>query len=592
VGRRKDIAVRATGLIVALAVVACGVEGEYSDDEAAPPPPLPKVANVNWGWVSPDPTNPRYLWLGGGLQGWPYSITSYGSLVPCSFRGDEAAYLKRMGASYAVVWQRWSGCGPGDANWFETTWRAPWRLACDPRDPEQHSSCPDRPRWDLGQFDDAYWRRLTAVLDSADDATDGTGRRLVVKVHLFARQDFEAGHDLNPFRGGNNVNGVRSYDGDPARDPMLRYFAKAPWVCAAGCEEPAKSLFDYQKAYVRQLLDVTHGHGNVIYQLLNEPPSGENPGGESTAAFAYFTEYWAWFVKDHLDRTWNVARLVSADENNDAYRAPNVDIADARWANDSAEVEDARFLDDVVATLSANTRANYLAYEKATALDELGNSEAKPDRLRKAAWALVTSGGHFHIEDPCNPEFRACNDSPEGDGVARAWEVDSRPWVPIQSIEAFKAASGWRFDRAQPVYREAPPYPRWFFWMMQGDPAYDKTGFAGAGVLDHVGYLAHRPEDACLGEPLASDLPATPAGTAEYVARLWDPAGVRYLGDGRGGALEHHFAWRGGAFDWCETPFQDAILESDDLVFHVRSARSAPATARGDSPVLLTQGRE
>jgi hypothetical protein len=50
---------------------------------------------------------------------------------------------------------------------------------------------------------------------------------------------------------------------------------------------------------------------------------------------------------------------VSADENDNAHGVSNVDVADARWANDSSEVEDARFLDDVVAALAADTRASY-----------------------------------------------------------------------------------------------------------------------------------------------------------------------------------------------------------------------------------------
>jgi hypothetical protein len=182
-----------------------------------------------------------------------------------------------MGATYAVVWQRWSGCGPGAANWLEAPWRGPWRLACDPRDPGQRSSCPDRPLWDLAEFDDEYWRRLGAVLDAADDPGDGTGRRLVVKVHLFARQDFEVGHDLNPFKGGNNVNGVRSYDGDPARDPMLRYFAKAASTCKAGCEEPARSLFEYQKAYVHRGVRVLHRALGLVRQGPPRPGVERDP---------------------------------------------------------------------------------------------------------------------------------------------------------------------------------------------------------------------------------------------------------------------------------------------------------------------------
>jgi hypothetical protein len=77
--------------------------------------------------VAPDPNNPRYLWLG-GTGGRPFSITSYGSLAPCSFTGGEAAYLKNQGATYAVVWHQWSGCRAQTPNWFEASWVGPWRL--------------------------------------------------------------------------------------------------------------------------------------------------------------------------------------------------------------------------------------------------------------------------------------------------------------------------------------------------------------------------------------------------------------------------------------------------------------------------------
>jgi hypothetical protein len=57
------------------------------------------------------------------------------------------------------------------------------------------------------------------------------------------------------------------------------------------------------------------------------------------------------------------------------------------------------------------------------------------------------------------------------------------------------------------------------------------------------------------------------------VARLWLPAGTDYVRDAAGKVLEHRFAWSGGAFDWCLTPFRDTIMDAEDLVFHVHAGR-------------------
>ena len=195
-----------------------------------------------------------------------------------------------------------------------------------------------------------------------------------------------------------------------------------------------------------------------------------------------------------------------------------------------------------------------------TALDEFANAVEDDVRLRQEAWMIVMSGGNFHFEDPCDPEYRAC------DGV------DSKPWVPVRSIGAFKTVSGWRFDRARPVHRETPA-ERFFYWMVQDGPPFDTVGFAAAGTQDHVGYLAHHSKQACHGEGLGVDLPAVPDGASEYVARLWDPAGTDYIDGAAGTPMEYHFRWSGGVFDWCQTPFQAQILSAEDVVIHVRAKR-------------------
>ena len=228
--------------VVAASSLACGSsqEGPSPLSSTEPPPvlaaptaPLATVVNRNWGWVAPDPANPRYLRTG-GESGQPFSIASYGTLVGCGFSADQVRRLKERGATYVVLWYQWSGCNRETPDWFERPWTGPWRVACDPRDPAQRSRCPDHPLWDLSQFDEQYWRTLDAMLTAAEDDRDGTNRKLVVRVHLFARQEFGIGRDDNPFRGVNNVNGVRSYlPESEARDPDLRYFATAAAECEA-----------------------------------------------------------------------------------------------------------------------------------------------------------------------------------------------------------------------------------------------------------------------------------------------------------------------------------------------------------------------
>ncbi len=524
-----------------------------------PTPPLTTITNQSWGWISPNPDNPRYL----RASGQPFAISSYGSLVGCSFTADQARRLKQQGASYVVVWHQWSGCG-NPPDWMAVTWTGPWRLACDPRDPAQRDRCPSHPLWDLSQFDDNYWQRLDAMLAAAEDAGDGTGKRLVARVHLFARQEFGTGRESNPFRGGNNVNGVRAFDAGGSRDPDLRYFTRAAASCALNaCDEPAKSLFAFQQAYVRKLLDATYSHGNVVYELMNEPVVAEDPGSE----YAFFAQYWSWFVKDYLASHYGVARLVAQDETDFAYGMANVDVVHADGAGSGQSItSEAQFVGEALPSLAAVMRARSLSQPKVSDLDEFANGETDASRLRRQAWTIVASGGHFHFEDPCDPGARACPWGP-GDSL-----LDAQPWVPVRSIEAFKAASGWRFDRAHPLDSDTPSTSRWFYWMVQDGPP-DSVGFAAAGAQDHVGYLAHHEPRACAGEPLSSELPKLPDGAAGYVARLWNPAGTDYLKDGAGNPLEYRFLWSGGALDWCQTPLKDAILAAPDVVIHVHAGR-------------------
>ena len=102
--------------VAAVGLFACGSLDDHRDGDVAAPLPatpgevrrFPVVGGADWGWLAPDADNPRYLRATDEHGSRPFAIASYGTLVPCSFDGSQAARLKRQGATYAVVWHQWS----------------------------------------------------------------------------------------------------------------------------------------------------------------------------------------------------------------------------------------------------------------------------------------------------------------------------------------------------------------------------------------------------------------------------------------------------------------------------------------------------
>lgn len=518
----------------------------------------------SYGWVSPNPASQRHLSFGDI----PELVTSYGSLVPCESTVPAAVALKNAGATYVRLWHSWSGCGD-NPDWLVSPWRSPWALVCDPAtdpgrccDPAVGQSSCGKPKWDLGTLDEgpgSYWQMLRDAVDAARNTNDGTGKRLAVEVHLFSKQEF--GRPFSPFR----------KDGNPLHVDMgQKEFQKVPYNCTtAGVDCP---VFEIQQAYVRRLIDTTQAYGNVIYEVTNEPEVDcENP--TCVEAMAFWGNFWPTFIKDYLAGTYGRDRVVSNSAGNGALEHPDVHVANIHFEEDY----DAPFLNTVLPGYAAAARDTFLNHQKVVNIDEFANAERDPARLRKKAWTIIASGGNFHIEDPCHPGVLDCAGAPG---------ADAKPWVPVRSINAFEQASGWQFYRGKPIV--GVDGSSWFYWMIQGDPAFDSIGYSGAGRQDHVGYLAFRPDQVCSTEPLQAYLPAVPDGATEYVARLWSSTGQAadsYLRNGQGAVLEYRFGWSGGDFDWCGAPaeFRNAFL-GGDVVFHVR--------ADGVSPVVLTVAKE
>lgn len=519
-------------------------------------------------WLRLDPYTPRFLQIN---ETNPYQIAAYGSVAPdptWPSPPDQIADLVQHGSTYARLWNFWTVGGGG-----------PYTLtSCQPADPPgtEAGSYPD-----LNSFNGAggtglqsYWGRQRASAIAAWNSGDPL---LTLEVMLFKKQEWtEPRLQTNPFY--KNCSGIsltiEHFEKLPRAVHPNKYDVDGNWSftwppenCPSLAPEP-KALC-YLQAYVRQVLDDTHDYGNLVYEVMNEPVDDSGaPGSITWDDVHYFQKYWAAYVKWYLVtiKGWQ-PRLVHAAKKTlpagwDLHPLWNenfnkIDTVNYHPGNTSGDSE-MQFFPKV------DVSQDYTGFAKTLDVDEFGNGETRPWALRKQAWTTVATGGNFHIEDP--------------------WP-DAQPWQPVQSIAAFKKRTAWRFDRGKPlsVCTAAPC----FFWMQHGQGAFDQdpvshaTGWDLFGVMDHVGYLALNNHVCSPSTPLNADLPATPGGATEYVARVWNPQAdpPDFFKDALGKVREHRFLWSsGGAYNWC-TQFSDLITtagasdHNEDRVFLVRATR-------------------
>lgn len=118
-----------------------------------------------------------------------------------------------------------------------------------------------QPKFDLDQWNDEYFNRLRERLEEANR------RGFYVSVMFFEAWSIHwATEELNPwpfhpYNIENNVNGV---DGDPDKDGMGDcYSLEVPLVV------------EYQKSFIRKVIDITNDLDNIIYEIANELPEDD-----------------------------------------------------------------------------------------------------------------------------------------------------------------------------------------------------------------------------------------------------------------------------------------------------------------------------
>jgi hypothetical protein len=121
-----------------------------------------------------------------------------------------------------------------------------------------------KPRFDLTRFDPEYFDRMRRHIEMAQ------ARGIYVSVMLFEgwEMQFVDAWTYHPFNPDNNVNQV---DADTNHDGRaLEYY-----TLAAG--DMGKRVLEFQKAYVRKVIDTVNDLDNVLYEICNEAGSYSTP---------------------------------------------------------------------------------------------------------------------------------------------------------------------------------------------------------------------------------------------------------------------------------------------------------------------------
>ena len=121
-------------------------------------------------------------------------------------------------------------------------------------------------RYDLDQWNDAYWDRLAFFLQETSE------RDIIVQLTLWDHFDFHEGHPWHP---SSNVN----YGPEVIDEEEEFYGGSVP--------DENEEILTYQRRYVDRILSITLRYGNVLYNINNE-------GSEPQA----WDAYWASYIKE------------------------------------------------------------------------------------------------------------------------------------------------------------------------------------------------------------------------------------------------------------------------------------------------------
>lgn len=280
------------------------------------------------------PDNPHYFQWRGKPAVLITSGEHYGAVINPDF--DYTRYLNhlqqygfnltRVFGAYAETWGGgWNTLNPAAGHYL-----LPWARSATPGFADGGN------KFDLSRFDDAYWNRLTAVVQAASD------RGIVVEFSLFCQIYGGGEWSMQAYSPGNNINGI---GGGGAGD-----------VWNTG----NTAVMAIEDAYVRKAVQVLNRFDNVYFELCNEP-------GNSRAA---------WHA--------HVAQVITSAE----AKLPNRHLIQENTGSASPGVS-------LISIHYANPNALRDLYGKNLALSfgENGFRGKGADPYRQEAWDFMLAGG-------------------------------------------------------------------------------------------------------------------------------------------------------------------------------------------------------
>lgn len=343
------------------------------------------------GYLRIHPENPRYFQE--TTTGKPVLIASCAGVVPTARDCDYVRQIIEMrtkNITYGRVWHflPWGG---KVAIW-------PW---AESQTPGGFWGGRGGYKLDLNVWNPLYWNRLRDAMARCERAG------IYCEIHLFDRCGMSpASKDRwgnNPWASDHNINNLETPDSSGDGTPDFYKIHEKP------------NLRYHQERYVRKMIDETIRFSNMIYEIENEHWNYNNPE---------WAAYWGKFIKDYIREKYpDCPRLVSyssLQEDLEAfYDRDEVDIINRHFGNEAERNPD---------VLNQYIESRW-AKGKPINIDEFANGVTDASLLRKMCWIIITSGGHFHIED-CEPS--------------------AKPFDVCENIRQFLIQSGWDFVHSAP----------------------------------------------------------------------------------------------------------------------------------------------
>ncbi len=294
-----------------------------------------------------DRENPHYLSFRGRPAILVGSGEHYGAVLNLDF--DHGPYLEALSKAGLNLTRTFSGTYrevPGSFQIEKNTlapapnrYQAPWKKVAEAGDGKVE-------RYDLDQFDPAYFERLEAFVIGTNEAN------VVVELVLFCPFYEQELWDVNPMNAKNNVNGI----GECLREEV--YTLKHP------------ELLKRQLAFVREVVKRMNGYDNLYFEICNEPYFGGVTLDWQRRIAEEIVEVEKGLPKKHL-----IAQNIANEKQKvDEPVHHEVDILNFHYAEPQAALE------------------NY-GLDRALGDDETGFDGTGDRTYRTEAWRFLLSGG-------------------------------------------------------------------------------------------------------------------------------------------------------------------------------------------------------